>query len=305
MIKVMRKFAVSVMIFSAVSACAYAGGAGSTAVLTLLEPVSGADAAMGEAGVALSGSPSMLRYNPAGIISSGPGRAGFLYRRGLADDSYFALTASLGGGDITYAASVQYYTTGEITLFNLAGQEVTEVGQRDTVFNLGAATEIGGIPAGVNLKYITSEIFGEDGSAFAADLGMQYKEFEGMTLGLAVRNLGTGIEYVSDEEDLPLNVAAGASYSGDHYGGDLLLSMEVPYFVNEKETLILAGAEFIYNGMLALRGGYRVNLDDTSGEDVPVTLGVGIIWNNYLIDYGVGLASDLSSPHNISVTLLY
>jgi len=77
--------------------------------------------------------------------------------------------------------------------------------------------------------------------------------------------------------------------------------MDFPYYVNKEEILSLFGVEYTYKKLLSLRGSYRLNLIDSSREDEPINLGIGITWKNYSFDYAIDITKNLNLPHRISI----
>ncbi|MBN2407799.1 MAG: PorV/PorQ family protein [Elusimicrobia bacterium] len=284
-----------------------ASGAGTTSGLTLLEPISAKAAGMAESGCSLSGEVYNFNYNPASIVTLSGQEASVMYKRGFDEDTVGSVMYGKNFSFASLAGSVLYYNTGDVTMYNASGQEVTETGQKDVVVIIGGAREIKGYPVGVNLKYISSEIFGEKASAFAVDLGAQYKGLaENLDVGLAVRNIGTEMEYIDEGDPLPLNICPGGSYTckiKDDYV--LLGALDLPYYTNEEEILMLLGLNCVYREMLALRLGYRLNISETKNEDEPLDAGFGFTWKKYTLDYAIGITRNLDNPHNISFSMKF
>ncbi len=305
MFKINSKYIFLAAVFFIVSAAGRvnANGPGTSAVLTLLEPLSAAAAGTNNASIASSGS-GYLNSNPASIARASSPQASLFYRQGIMEDNYASAIAIFPLPWITLGAGAQYYTTGKFSVYNLAGDKVNEVGQEDMIIHIAAAGSFSKLSAGLNIKFIDSKIFGERATGSAADAGLQVKDIiNNLTVGAAVRNFGPNIIYINDSEPLPLNVAGGVSYNAGLGSSDLILSAEFPYYVNEEEMFALAGAEYIYASRIAVRGGYRLNLTDTDAQDISLTLGMGITIGNYSIDYATGFADDINSPHSISLNI--
>ncbi len=161
---------------------------------------------------------------------------------------------------------------------------------------------------GINLKVISSEIFGESATAFAVDLGSQYRKKLAngqLQTGISIQNLGTELTYIDEGESLPLTIRPGVSYMKELNSNAFLVACDIPYYVNEEEMLILFGFEYTYNKLFSLRGGYRLNLDDADKEDESINIGLGINWKSYSLDYAVGITDDLSMPHRVSVQMKF
>ena len=283
---------------------AFAKGAGSSAVSALTQPVSAKAAGMAEACSSLSGEVFCLHYNPAGISSLEGQEALFMYQRGLGEDNFATFLYGRRFPFATLGGSILYYDTGKIELIDLSGKEISKTGQRDVIFTIGAARTAYGdkIPVGLNLKVISSQVFGESATGFAIDLGGQYRGLlEGLDVGLSFQNLGTKLKYISKGESLPATIRLGGSYRKNFTEHALTGSLDLPYYINEQEILALFGAEYRYRNLLSFRAGYRLNMTNSSGEAESFSLGLGVTWQRYSFDYAIGIAKDLSLPHHISI----
>ncbi|MFH1379355.1 MAG: PorV/PorQ family protein [bacterium] len=287
----------------------FAKGAGSSVGITLLQPVSARSAAMADASSSLSGDITALQYNPAGISSIQNQELVTMYRKGMIQDNYasflFGHCFSPAGPGI--GAGLLYYDTGKIELYDSAGNTVSKVGQKDTIAMLGMGFSLfehnGAF--GVTVKGISSEIFGNKATAFAADIGAQYRGL--VTLGFSVHNIGSGLNYLNKDEKLPGVVKLGGSYSHDYNEQySFVYAVDIPHYINEEETLCLIGIECMYLKIFALRGGYKFNITESSRNDEQqVTAGIGFNILNFSISYSVGFTQDLDMPHNISFRMKF
>lgn len=298
----MRKLIIICMVSVFTSVNLYASGAGVCGGEVVLEGVSARMRGLGEAGVSLSGTGEIMLYNPAGIYSLSGQEAVLMYRRGFDGETYGGGVYTRDFKDVNAGVALQYYSTGEIELYDSSENRIVETGQKDIALTAGLSKIFYGYPVGINLKIVTSEIFGKNASAFAVDMGMQYPQiFKGVDGGVAIRNLGTELKYINDGDDLPLNAAAGISYSMDIDEGYLNTGLELPYFVNEKQFFALMGIEYSYCGIGEARLGYRINISDPDTDDSNFQIGLGVNWQQYRFDYSMEISEDLESPHNISV----
>ncbi len=277
------------------------GGPGSSAVLTLLEPFSAAVDAKSNASVAGMAEPYFINSNPAALNWLTGIKTSFMYNRGISGDNYLGFTA---GYPFTYdviGMGLQYYSTGDVSMYSMQGDKITETGQRDIILHLAWATSNFNIASGANLKLIHSSIFGKTGTSVAADIGTQYRE-ENYNFGIAIRNLGTDIKYLNYREKLPLNIAAGLFYT-EKYTDDHVFdgNFDLLYFVNEREYVFLTGIEYTYLKQFVLRGGYKFNITHTGSRDILATAGLGINFDYITVDYGLKFSGDVNSPHTVSV----
>ena len=131
-----RDILLGVILVSVLSTYAFAKGAGSSAGITLIQPISAKAIGMAEACSSLSGDILALHYNPAGISSLERQEALFMYQRGLDEDNFATLLYGRRFSFATLGASVVYYDTGKIELIDLDGEAITKTGQKDIIFTL-------------------------------------------------------------------------------------------------------------------------------------------------------------------------
>ena len=283
----------------------FAKGAGSSSGITLLQPVSAKAVGLAEACSAISGEVLTLHYNPSGLATLKGQEISLMYQRGLDEDSFASILYSKQFPFATLGASVLYYNTGKVELYDLSWEKISKVGQRDIIITVGAAREISKFSLGLNFKVISSQIFGERAAAFAMDFGSQYKGLiKNFNIGLSLQNFGTKLEYLSKGESLPLTIRFGTRYKKNFTNHAFLCSIDFPYYINDEEILFLFGVEYTYKKLLSFRGGYRLNLmnlRDSSREDEPINCGIGITWKNYSLDYAIGITKNLDLPHRLSI----
>ena len=225
-----------------------------------------------------------------------------MYQSGFNEDNFTSIIYGMNLGSMAVGASILYYDTGDIEVYDSDGDLVSNTGQRDMVLTVGGAREAFGFPLGANIKVVSSEVFGEKAVAFALDLGAQYRGvIENLDLGFAVQNLGTELKYIDRGDPLPFTIRPGALYKMDIRGNPLEVSLDLPYYLEEEEMLALLGVGYTYMNLITIRSGYRLNLRDASGEDESFNVGVGFTWKSYAFDYAMGITQDLSIPHRVSI----
>lgn len=210
--------------------------------------------------------------------------------------STYAYPLSFG----TFAGSFGYYDTGSEKLFGSDGSEFNVHLQRDILGAVSYAASIGAADFGMSGKFLSSELAeAKSASAFAVDFGVILRPpSSGLAFGLALRNIGSGIKFIQEKDPLPLELRFGSSYllpiETKQY--KMLLSVDVPYLMNEKDTMVKVGAELVYLNSLSLQTGYNFN-SDAQG----FTLGVGVLWGKICVNYGIGLIGGLNNIHKITV----
>jgi hypothetical protein len=109
---------------------------------------------------------------------------------------------------------------------------------------------------------------------------------------LEIRNIGPGIKFIENADPLPLYIGVAASYVyreltcglaiGKPRGNDLSLGL---------------GAEYLIKNTLALRAGYNTAHS--------VTMGAGIYWKAFKIDYAMAPNKDIDTSHRITLAILF
>ncbi len=161
-----------------------------------------------------------------------------------------------------------------------------------------AAGNIGGA-----VKYIQGNIAGERASTWAVDLGARRALASlPVSVGLSVKNLGPGLKYMTQRDDLPLSVNAGLSVIALP---GVAMSVSVNRLVNDRKTVFNAGTEYAMmtsgNMGFALRGGYGLTgLNSDSGKN-GLSVGAGIMALGGQLDYAVTPETGLGSVQRITV----
>jgi len=159
----------------------------------------------------------------------------------------------------------------------------------------------------------------EEGVArtFAVDFGAQYfTPIRGLTLGMAVQNLGPDIHYIdaAQADPLPRNLKAGLSWKildsqynrltfAADINKDLINVGNDPTLKEFRESVKNIGIEYSYSNFIFLRGGYMIDYDYIPTEATSViqnedynpdhwkginyfTLGAGLRYKNIAFDFG-------------------
>ncbi len=116
----------------------------------------------------------------------------------------------------TLHAGIQYIDYGEFIGADENGVETGNFGARDLAFSVGYAYNIpwSDFYIGANLKLLSSKIENYTSNGAAIDLGIAYyNDYRPYMFTAVIRNLGYQFSpYDEKREDLPLEIAVGASY---------------------------------------------------------------------------------------------
>jgi hypothetical protein len=242
----------------------YAGGTYAGSVL--LRSPSAKSIAMAEAlssvGADFEGV-SAFHYNPAANAALKNAEISFMGQRGIAEDNFGSFFAGVPTERGTFAGSIFYQTVGDIDLINGLGEKRTVQAQRDVGLSINYAEEIFELLAtGVSIKFLNSRLVESfSANAVALDIGIQKRLMENKaSVGLAVLNGGSSLQYLETDEPLPLTIRAGASYKiVFENSGRLLAALDL---VREKEEKVkeFIGIDYAWN-VVAFRAGYKIGQD--------------------------------------------
>lgn len=265
---------------------------------------------MGEAFTAVADDASCVYYNPAGLARGAADRQlAFSHAWHVQDTA----VSQAGFMRRPYAASLTYFSAGELEGRDAAANPTGNFTARDLAFGLSRGLPLGRLQAGVTGKVISQKIKSSGATSFAADLGLLYR-FEGTpySVGAALLNFGTRVKFEEESFPLPLKLKLGAAAA---FSSRLLLAVdaELPDYGPAAARL---GAE--YRGLegIALRFGYRTASsaqrdailgrgfgDPVSGVDALYGFfaGVGFEYSGFSLDYALLPYGDLGSAHRFSV----
>jgi len=291
---------------------------GSTAAPFLNIGVGSRPVSMGGAFIATANDITSLYWNPAGASRVVGNEAFFAHTKWFADITYNWAGALLNMGDLgSVGLSLTYLDYGKMEVTTL--REPDGTGEMFTAkdyslaltyaYSLTDRFSIGG-----NLKYINQSIWNSSASAFAVDLGILfYSDLYGLRMAATITNFGTDMKmdgkdlYVlhdinpniygnnplilatlnTDNFPLPLTFRVGVAM-------DLLDTEEHRLTIgadalhpNDNAESINVGAEYVFDKMIAIRGGYK-SLFLTNTEE-GLTLGVGLMYEFFP---GLGVSID-------------
>lgn len=171
----------------------------------------------------------------------------------------------------------------------------------DLLIDLGYARRVNDVLGlSVNLRYIYSKLNEgqgiENGKTLALDMGIHFRK-DAYSAALTVANLGKLIDYGSDEYRMPANVKAGGAYrysfAGDH---QITGSIEGGYNFLPSDFRFLSmgvGAEYMFRGMVAVRGGYHLASETRSTGNYG-SVGCGVYIGPVVVDFAYMLAQKSS-----------
>jgi len=155
---------------------------------------------------------------------------------------------------------------------------------------------------GAALKYISSDLGAAKAVTAATDFGAMYdfRENGGLTVSLAVLNLGGELKFQNIGDPLPLNVKPGVAYRMNfERGGKLTAVLDSDLLVHDGLAYIQPGFEWSPYPMFSLRTGYQ--FARAAGAGSGFAAGAGFRLMNIGIDYAFVPFGDLGDTHRISL----
>ena len=310
-----------ILITFLVATSVYAGDVarkGTTGAEQVLIPVGARGIATGGAFLANVTGLESIFYNPAGLDVYPQTEAMFSYINYLADIniSYFAVGTSLGDFG-SFGFDLKSLDFGDIPITTTEFPDGTGSTYSPSFLTLGftySKVLTDRISIGTNLKLISENIENTSATGFAVDAGVQYRFTESLMIGVAVKNIGTNMEYSGP--DLSSRTVIPGTVPGSTSGSYEIVTepFQIPSFfqlsltyglnINEQNNLLFGGAytannsledianfgmEYGFMNNFFVRGGYNFLVENTSEYIYGLTFGAGL---DYKIGGEVGFAFD-------------
>ncbi len=269
-------------------------------------PVGTRASGMGGAFIAVADDASAAYWNPAGLTRVEP-QVLFSHNSYIVDMKQEYLAAATNFGRWSVAGSFNIFDVGTIEKRDETGELVGsgEFRPYDLSAGFSVATEVlDDLSLGATVKGVMSDIDVQTASGVLFDVGAIWEGLaDGLTLGMAVRNLGPSLTFIEEPFDPPLSMRGGLAYrlgtQGEN-GSSFVLSMDIERMRGgDVETFV--GGEWYYGQYLCGRLGARPN-SDTQKYGV----GFGARYREFVIDYAyLPFRSDLGNSHRLGVTYMF
>ncbi len=263
--------------------------------------------AMGDAFVGIADDVNAVYYNPAGL--------GFLEKPEITA----MRTQWFQGMNYDFGALIFPTTRGSLGLSistlkadDLEKRDVDESYQGnfetlDAAYALSYGRKMGdNWSLGLTGRYLKQEIDHVSAGAWGGDLGI-YKRMTSrpMTLGIAVKNLGTSIKFVDESDPQPMTIDAGAGTK--FLSNKLLIGFNVQK-PRDNDVFLGLGGEYKHtlrrDFRFALRGGYsgaKTEADGASG----ISIGAGLGYRLFDLDVAWVPYGDLGNTFRYAVVFRF
>ncbi len=210
---------------------------------------------------------------------------------------------------------------GDFDNVDRSGQTVGTQSPKDSYFGFGWSTKhykrsntgdysehrTGGLKnfdVGVNARYFKSDLGSASASGLSLNLGTLYKTpLRGVSVGLAVNNLGSAVSYAGEAASQPRTVRMGFAYASNE---SMALSSKARFSLDgvlpkEGGVHMNLGAEIFFGSMVSFQAGYagEENLD----KRFRFGLGMGLDAVN--LNYSAAPLGDLGTAHRITARMRF
>lgn len=285
--------------------CLIAQTAGNSGLSFLKLGFGARNIAMSDLGVVAANDLSALNYNPALLKENIKPQFSFTHNSLFQDLSSEMFAGSFSLFGLPFAVGVNTTSVDNIEIR-------TKPGEPDATFNANffaasistAFNVFENLNSGVSIKYLYESMYSDDATGLAFDLGLSYTGLiEGMSFGVALRNIGSMNDLRNENTKLPTDFRAGAAYSFalEQMNLDFTTLAGIQKYTDTDDTHLHLGSEAVYNDFFSVRLGYMSGYDSKN-----ITTGFGIVWKSLNLDYAYVLVKyGLGDSHIFSFTYTF
>lgn len=254
--------------------------------------------ALGGNFVGLANDVNAVNWNPGGLGFLQEKELSAMYASWLADMNYeFVGYAQPLSNGLAIGGSLVMLQSGDMEKRSDTREKLGTFSATDTCGTLALAKKVqDNVSLGGSVKFISQKIDDESATGVAVDLGALVKtSIDNLNVGLAVRNLGPQMKFISEGYDLPLTLAAGINYSLAKAN----LTSDINYY--DSKVTVGVGMEYQVINALVLDLGYKAGKDNQLGGLSGLSAGLGFNINKINLSYAWVPYGELSDTHRISL----
>jgi hypothetical protein len=258
---------------------------------------------IGEAFTAIANDSNSIYWNPAGLGFQIKAQTSFTHISSFADTNYEFLSFNTPiGKNSNIGFSLAYFSYGTLPGWDEYGNTSKEFTAGDilTGISFGHRTSER-FALGITVKLINSWISDYSASILASDIGSLYKISDNFSTAINIQNIGFGkLTFNTEGDTLPLNFKIGIAYKPTNY---LLFPADLN-ITTDKTLNFGFGGEYTYHSIFdfSLRTGYKIS---SAYKNNLLTIGFGIGYFNYNVDYVFIPAGELGTAHRISFIMVF
>jgi hypothetical protein len=259
-------------------------------------------AALAEAVTASGADITSAFYNPSLLNAfDGKNQVVFMHNSYFSDitENYLAL-ASRG----RQVAIGGYLILGRVEDFERrTGPDPEPSGTFDENNFVGAVTyarRFDNINVGLAFKYAYEKIDYASAGAVMFDFGLHTPLTDEISVGGAVKNIGTKPKFLIEAFELPREIRIGFAYKPNYFQRKLELLGDAAFY-SDIDTKVNLGAEYAMGQYFNLRAGYGIGYDSRG-----ISLGGGLFYRQFKFDYAfVGYKNDLGNAHRFTLAATF
>ncbi len=281
---------------------------GSTDAAFLLIGVSPRAMAMSDAYISVAEGAEALYYNPAATANFNGTKMIFTHTEWFANinNNFAAITRNYGNIG-AFGLMFSNFVTDEMNVRTPLQPEGTGETFFSGSFRLGgtyARRMTDHVSFGASFNYIYSSLYKNlNESAYSTDIAVLYRtNVRNFNFGMKIEHFGSEMKYVDEAYPLPTNFQFGLSFHAFETDQYTLLLSSVAKKPNDGDPVGAFGAEFNWNNLLFLRGGYQLN-DAVKTYSLGFGTTMNILGNNYKIDYSLNDYKILGHIHTFGVSV--
>jgi tetratricopeptide (TPR) repeat protein len=256
--------------------------------------------ALGSAAVAIGDPDSALFWNPAGLAGADGNRIALHHNAWLAGVMQESLSETYpAGGWGVLGFSQNYVDFGSFESRDDQGRPGSGFSANRLGLGLGWGRRFAkALDLGLGFKGAREVLADQQYNALSADLGVAYSPMPGLRLAGAYNNIGNPVGGNTQASGL----FVGAAYQRD-LGAALLINLAAGTAVEPQGVnRVQVGAELSILRSLCLRGGYLLNLQDSSAASLDgLTLGSGFSYRSLQVDFAWLSLGDLGASQRVSL----
>jgi outer membrane protein OmpA-like peptidoglycan-associated protein len=267
---------------------------------------------MGEAFTGLADDINFLQYNIGALGLVEKSTLGLNYFSWIHDTQQGAVGFATATNYGKFAFNLVYFNEGEITEFDESFRATGSIiGSNDIAMTLGVGypKNIYGlnISFGGAFKIVRQNLADQSATALGLDLGFLIK-YKHISYGATIQNFGiTKLKFVEKEDPLPETYRGGVGCNFKLRNNiKVNLAADVAWLADQK-LKSYCGAEFVFNKVVAVRGGYKFHDFDANrwGAGTGIIIPVEALGNSQVkLDYAYSpLSAFVGSTHRFSLTI--